>query len=98
MLISDDHKKFRLINNCVEKIKSSMRNKYCLFCRSEIFENHYCNQLETLENKILKVFSEINSKDSKLIKKEIMDSLCDPMIKDIQVVENIKNKILAYSL
>ena len=109
MDIVNNRKKHRSINDFLEKIKSSIKNKYCLFCRSEIIEDHYCEQLEILEDKLVEIFFEIKSEDNfyyedhwsketKSIKKEIMDYLEDPLIKNEQVIENIKNKILAYSL
>jgi hypothetical protein len=87
--------KQKIIFNYIEKMRSSLKNKYCLYCRTEMIEkNHHCKELETTGDVIAKVYFELNDD----LKKEIIFALNDLWFKNIEFVENIKNKILAYSL
>ena len=97
------------ILNCLDKFKSSIRNKYCLFCREKILDNdHYCSKIESVESKIIETYFEIKSlnenksdEEEKIIKenkKEIMDLLNEESFKNKELFINLRNKILAYSM
>ena len=86
--------KQRLITSYLDKFKSSIRNKYCLFCRTEIIDDHYCVQLSNLEDKVIEIYFELNKEE----KKEIYDVINDSDFNLLEFIKNIKNKILAYSL
>ena len=83
------------ITNIIERMKSSIKNKYCLYCKTEIKENHNCKSLEIIGNKIVDFYLNLANND---FKKEILENLNDPIIKNEEFVEIVKNKILAYSL
>lgn len=102
------------ILKCLEKFKSSIKNKYCLFCREEISGNdHYCSNIESLEEKVLQSYFKISLKmeetcssedfveEEKIIKenkKEIIEFLNEDSIKNKELFVNLRNKILAYSM
>jgi hypothetical protein len=66
-----------------------------LCCRTEISGNsHNCKEIELLGDKIVEICLEL----SKNIDKEIMDELNSEVFKNEEFANNIKNKILAYSL
>ena len=84
------------ITNIIERMKSSIRNKYCLYCKTEIIEeNHNCKSLEKIGDKIVNFY--LNSATINF-KKEILENLNDPIIKNEEFSETVRNKILAYSL
>lgn len=88
-------KKQRLIFNYIGKFRSSVTNKYCLFCRSEIVEKkHYCEVIKKIENIVVEKYFELDDD----FKKTIIEELRDPLIQNEEGIENIRNKILAYSL
>lgn len=93
MVIDNYEKKKREISLIVEKLKSSVRNKYCLYCRSEIIEkNHHCKEIEQIGDKILRVCLEIGEKT------EIIQELNSELLKNEEFAQNIKNKIIAYNI
>jgi hypothetical protein len=70
----------------IEKIRSSIKNNYCLFCRTEMDCGHYCEFL-----KIYLLLDEAT-------KKEVVSYLDKDLFSKSEIVQQIKNKILAYSL
>lgn len=79
----------------IERMKSSVRNKYCLYCRSEITEqSHHCKQIEGMGDQIVAVYFEMDEQS----KKEILSELKNELLINEEFAQNIKNKILAYSL
>lgn len=86
--------KQRVIFRHIEKFKSSIKNNYCLFCRTQINNNHFCKFLEKLEDTLVKKYFELD----KEYRKSIIEELNDVSIKNQEFVQSIKNKILAYSL
>lgn len=87
-------KKKRELFSIVEKLKSSVRNNYCLFCRSEIIEknHHHCKEVEMIGDKILNICLQIGEK------KEIIEELNSDLLKNQEFAQNIKNKIIAYNI
>lgn len=81
----------------IEKMKSSIKNKYCLYCKLQIVEddNHNCKSLEIIGNKIVDFYLLFATKD---FKKEILENLNDPIIKNKEFAEMVRNKILAFSM
>jgi len=85
----------RLIFSNIEKMKSSINNNYCLFCRTEIIDkNHFCKELEEIGDKIVDFYFKLEDPE----KKEVIEGLNNNIIKNQEFSENIRNKILAYSL
>lgn len=81
------------IDLIIDKMKSSVRNKYCLFCRTEITEeNHHCSQIENAGNKILKISLELG------LSKEIINEFKDESLLNEEFAQNIKNKLIAYNI
>lgn len=87
--------KQKYIFNYINKFSSSFKNKYCLFCRTEITEqSHCCNQMENVGDKLVKKYFELDDE----FRKNIVQELNEPNIKFEESISNIRNKILAYSL
>ena len=79
----------------IDKMKSSINNKYCLYCRFEIAEdNHHCPQIEGVGDQIVQFYFEMDDK----IRKEIIGELKNDLLANEEFAQNIRNKILAYSL
>lgn len=94
MVVENEAAKRRKVLSYIQKLKSSVTNKYCLCCRTEISEkNHNCKEIESLSDKIVEICLEF-----KKIDKEIMDELNSEILKNEEFANNIKNKILAYSI
>ena len=84
------------ITNIIERMKSSIKNKYCLYCKTEITEDdHNCKSLEITGDKIVDFYFQLATKD---FKKEILENLNDPIIKNKEFAEMVRNKILAFSM
>lgn len=94
MIVENEAIKKRKVFSYIQKLKSSVINKYCLCCRTKISEkNHNCKEIEFLSNKIVEICLEF-----KKIDKEIMEELNSEVLKNEEFANNIKNKILAYNL
>jgi|688.fasta_scaffold303406_2 hypothetical protein len=89
-LIENERKIFSII----EKMKSSIVNKYCLFCRTEIGTGHDCLYLEKAGDQIINFY--FTASDA--TKKEILNELKNSLFDEKEFVQNIKNKIIAHSL
>lgn len=91
-IIEEKRKK---IFSFIDKMNSSVKNKYCLYCRFEIKEeNHHCKQLEGVGDQIVNSYFEMDDQ----IKKEILSELKNELLINEEFAQNIRNKILAYSL
>jgi hypothetical protein len=88
--VNDKKRKIILI---IDKMKSSVKNKYCLFCRSEIKENnHSCEEIENVGNNIVTACLKFE------ISKEILEEFNDDLLKNEEFAQNIKNKLIAYNI
>ena len=84
------------ITSIIEKMKSSVKNNYCLYCKTEIKEDdHNCKSLEITGDKVVNFYFKLANKD---FKQEILENLNDPIIKNKEFAELIRNKIFAYSI
>lgn len=78
---------------CLNKMKSSIKNNYCLFCRAEITDqNHCCEEINVTTDKLVSCCLKLE------ISKEILDELNDEIFKNQEFVQNIKNKLIAYNI
>lgn len=95
MVVDIQIKKQKYISNYIDKFYSSFKNKYCLFCRTEIIENdHFCCQMENISDKLVEKYFELEDD----FRKNIIQELNNLDIKNEESICNIRNKILAYSL
>jgi len=91
----DLNEKQKKVFSHIQKFKSSFKNKYCLYCRTEILEeNHFCKQLENVGDQIVLFYFEFLDET----KKEIINELKNELLIDQELSQTIRNKILAYSL
>lgn len=87
--------KIKKVFSCIQKLKSSANNKYCLFCRTEIVKNnHICKEVEQFSDMMVQLCLQLDRDTNK----KIMEELNCELLRNQDFACNIKNKIIAYNL
>jgi len=92
----------------IDQFNSSLSNKYCLFCRSEIeSNNHFCEQIKKAGDEIISILEVVKKEVDKhgfdnsqfeKIENQIILELNSDSLKNQDFAQVVKNKILMSKL